>query len=182
LEPIAAVCDALIEFHDPRAHTFEYQVQLRSLEGTLIQNAVRETAMTESSEKEDIIAELYQLATVVYFISGSASPCVLNQQLEDLVNRGFYLITKLGTCERSFPLLILGSEARNDEERMILLETIHKTEAKHNDSSLMRIKAGLEMVWSQRDLEADEDEYSDLNYLHRLDTVISSACTLPFFS
>jgi hypothetical protein len=65
---------------------------------------------------------------------------------------------------------------------VLLLELIQKTGAKHNDSSLMRIKAGLEMVWSQRDLEADEDEYSDLSYLHRLDTIISSSCTLPFFS
>lgn len=64
---------------------------------------------------------------------------------------------------------------------MLLLELIHKTRAKHNDSSLMRVRAGLDMVWSQRDLEADEDEYSDLSYLYRLDTIISSACTLPFF-
>lgn len=140
------------------------------------------TTIIESDDGEDIIAELYHLATLVYLFNGSASSCTLNHQLDGLIDRGFYLIRKLSTCERSFPLLILGSEARNDEERMLLLELIHKTGAKHNDSSLMRIKAGLEMVWSQRDLEADEDEYSELSYLHRLDAIISSACTLPFFS
>lgn len=140
------------------------------------------TSVAEWNEGEDIIAELYHVATLVYLFNGSSCSCALDHQLDGLIDRGFYLIRKLNTCERSFPLLILGSEARNDEDRILLLELIHKTGAKHNDSSLMRIKAGLEMVWSQRDLDADEDEYSDLSYLHRLDTVISSACTLPFFS
>ncbi|KAM0249710.1 hypothetical protein ACHAQJ_008912 [Trichoderma viride] len=182
LEPIAAVCDILVEPHDPRAQTTEYQSQLRSLEGALISSPVPKTTITESDEGEDIIAELYQLATLVYLWNGSASPCIRDRQLDAVIDRAFYRIRKLSTCERSFPLIILGSEARNDEERMLLLELVHRTEAKHNDSSLMRIKGGLEMVWSQRDLEADEDEYSNLSYLHRLDTVISSACTLPFFS
>lgn len=182
MEPIAAVCNILVEPHDPRAQTTEYQSQLRSLKGALISNPVPKTTVTESDEGDDIIAELYQLATLVYLCNGSASPCMRDRQLDAMIDRAFYLIRKLSTCERSFPLIILGSEARNDEERMLLLELIHRTEAKHNDSSLMRIKAGLEMVWSQRDLEADEDEYSNLSYLHTLDTVISSACTLPFFS
>ncbi|KAM0444331.1 hypothetical protein ACHAO4_010283 [Trichoderma viride] len=182
LEPIAAVCDILVEPHDPRAQATEYQSKIHSLESTLINNPVPKTTIIESDDGEDIIAELYHLATLVYLFNGSASSCTLNHQLDGLIDRGFYLIRKLSTCERSFPLLILGSEARNDEERMLLLELIHKTGAKHNDSSLMRIKAGLEMVWSQRDLEADEDEYSELSYLHRLDAIISSACTLPFFS
>ncbi|EHK22027.1 uncharacterized protein TRIVIDRAFT_151319, partial [Trichoderma virens Gv29-8] len=165
-----------------QAQATEYQNRLRSLESTLINNPVPKTTITESDEGEDVIAELYQLATLIYLFNGSASSFILDHQLDGLIDRGFYLIRKLNTCQRSFPLLILGSEARNDEERMLLLELIYKTGAKHNDSSLMRIRAGLEMVWSQRDLEADEDEYSDLSYLHRLDTVIGSACTLPFIS
>ncbi|PNP47781.1 hypothetical protein THARTR1_10466 [Trichoderma harzianum] len=183
LEPIAAVCDILVEPHDPRAQAIEYQSRLRSLESTLINDPVAKTTITESDERQDmIIAELYQLATLVYFFNGSASSCIFNHQLDGLIDRGFCLIRKLSTCERSFPLLILGSEARNDEERMLLLELVHKSGTKHNDNSLMRTRVGLEMVWSQRDLEADEDEYSDLSYLHRLDTVIGSACTLPFIS
>ncbi|KAL6786465.1 fungal-specific transcription factor domain-containing protein [Trichoderma sp. SZMC 28012] len=183
LEPIAVVCDILVEPHDPRAQAVEYQSRLRSLQSTLINDPVAKTTITGLGEREDvIITELYQLATLVYLFNGTASSCIPNHQLDGLVDRGFSLIRKLSTCERAFPLLILGSEARNDEERMLLLELVHKTGAKHNESSLMRIRAGLEMVWSQRDLEADEDEYSDLSYLHRLDTVIGSACTLPFIS
>lgn len=182
MEPIAAVCDILVEPHDPRSQAVEYQSRLRSLESTLINDPVAKANITGLDEKEDVIAELYQLATLVYLFNGTASSCVSDHQLDGLVDRGFYLIRKLSTCERAFPLLILGSEARNDEERMLLLELVHKTEAKHNESNLMRIRAGLEMVWSQRDLEADEDEYSELSYLHRLDTVIGSACTLPFIS
>lgn len=182
MEPIATVCDILVESHDPRAQAIEYQSKLRSLESTLINNHVPKTTVTEADEGEDIILELYHLATLVYLFNGSASSRIRDNRLDGLIDRGFYILRKLGTCERSFPLLILGSEARNDEERMLLLELIHKTGAKHNDSSLMRIKRGLEMVWSQRDLEADEDEYSEQSYLQRLDTVINSACTLPFFS
>ncbi|KAL6691247.1 fungal-specific transcription factor domain-containing protein [Trichoderma pleuroticola] len=182
LEPIAAVCDVLVEPHDPRAQAIEYQSRLRSLESTLLNDPVAKTTTAESDERKGIVAELYQLATLVYLFHGSASSCILNHQLDGLIDRAFCLIRKLSTCERSFPLLILGSEARNDEERMLLLELVHKSEAKHNDSSLMRTRVGLEMVWSQQDLEADEDEYSDLSYLHRLDTVIGSSCTLPFMS
>ncbi|KAK1249571.1 hypothetical protein MKX08_009574 [Trichoderma sp. CBMAI-0020] len=178
LEPIAAVCDILVEPHDPRAQVTEYQNKLRSLERTLINNPMPKTTVIESDEGEDITVELYHLATLVYLFNASASSRTLDHQIGGLIDRGFYLIRKLSTCERSFPLLILGSEARNDEDRMLLLELIHRTEARHNDSNLMRIKAGLEMVWSQRDLEADEEEYSDLRYLHRLDTVISSACNV----
>ncbi|KKP00183.1 hypothetical protein THAR02_07707 [Trichoderma harzianum] len=182
LEPIAVVCDILVEPHDPRAQAVEYQSQLRSLESTLINDPVAKTTTTGLDEREDAITELYQLATLVYLSNGTASSCIPNHQLAGLVDRGFCLIRKLSMCERAFPLLILGSEARNDEERMLLLELVHKTAAKHNESNLMRIRAGLEMVWSQRDLEADEDEYSNLSYLRRLDTVIGSSCTLPFIS
>ncbi|KAK4061986.1 transcriptional regulator family: Fungal Specific TF [Trichoderma aggressivum f. europaeum] len=183
LEPIAAVCDILVEPHDPRAQAIEYQSRLCSLESTLINDSVAKTTTPGSDEGEDIIvAELYQLATLVYLLNGSSSSRIPDHQLDGLIDRGFCLIRKLRTCERCFPLLILGSEARTDEERMLLLELIHKTGAKHNESSLMRVRAGLEMVWSQRDLEADEDEYSELSYLHRLDTVIGSSCTLPFIS
>ncbi|RFU80104.1 zinc-finger transcription factor [Trichoderma arundinaceum] len=182
LDPIAAILDILVEPHDPRAKTVEYQSQLIQLEGTLIDKLMLKTTITESDAEEDIITELYRLATLVYLCCGSASPCIRDRRLDALIDRGFYLIKKLNTCERTFPLILLGSEARNDEERMVLLELIQRTEASHNDSNLMRTKTGLAMLWSQRDLEADEDEYSDLSYLRRMDTVISSACTLPFFS
>lgn len=182
MEPIAAVCDILVDPHDPRAQNTEYQIRLRSLEGALISNAMPKTTVIESDMGEDIIAELYQLATLVYLCNGSASPYLRDPQLDASIDRAFYHFRKLNKYERTFPLVILGSEARNDEERALLLELIHRTETKVNGSNTIRMKTGLAMMWSQRDLEADEDEYSDQSYLHRLDTVISSACTLPLFS
>lgn len=174
--------DTLVEPHDPRAQTKEYQSQLSSLEVALVSKPMPKNGFTESESEHDIITELYRTATLVYLRCGSASPGNRDQRLDALIDRGFHLIGKLKTCERSLPLLLIGSEARNDKERMVLLELIQRTEARHTDGNVVRMKVGIAMFWSQRDLGADDDEFNNVDYLHRMDTVFSSACTLPFFS
>lgn len=160
----------------------EYQSRLKSLEGTLISKFMVKNKIPGTDSQDDIIVELYRLASLVYLWRGSACPGIRDTRLGALIDRGFDLIRDLKQCDRSFPLMVIGSEARSDEERIVMLDLIQRTGARHNEGILMRLRIGLEMIWSQRDLEADEDEYFDQLYLHRMDTVISSACTLPFFS
>lgn len=182
LEPLAAISDVLVESRNPRAQTSEYQSQLSSLEAELTSKLEPQIHATEADSEGSIVTELYRLATLVYLWRGSASPWIRDERLDSLIDRAFHLFNELHTCDRSFLLIVLGCEARNDEERMFLLELIHRTEARHNVSNTLRMTKGLAMIWSQRDLEADEDLYFEQNYLQIMDTTISSACTLPFFS
>jgi len=94
-----------------------------------------------------------------------------------MVERAYTLLDHLQTFNPAFPLLIIGCEARTDEQRMRLLEHIERAMKTSSLRSLHGLQNILQQVWVQDDLAVDYK----LDYLNRLDAVISSYRIMPSF-
>ncbi|KAI0441038.1 fungal-specific transcription factor domain-containing protein [Xylaria telfairii] len=133
---------------------------------------------TEEPSRLAALTELFRAAVLVY----AARICVTKfgeeRDLGPLLDRAFALIEQMQTCERPFPIFILGCEANTDERRIIILNLLRRTGSTHV-RSLDCIRRGLESVWIQDDLHADED--MTLDYMNKLNVVVSSSSTLPTF-
>jgi len=63
--------------------------------------------------------------------------------------------------QRQFPLLILGCEARTDEDRMVVLDLISGTEQSKSVCTLGNVKSLIQSLWAQDDLTEQELGYVD---------------------
>ena len=106
--------DTLVEPSDPKFQTDQYQAHLKSLEYAILSTPdCPEFDMT----KEDKFLELYKLSALVYLFRASSALCSRTDRVQPLVDRALALMSQMDTCERTFPLLIIGAESRNDMEQ-----------------------------------------------------------------
>lgn len=118
--------------------------------------------------------ELYRLAIQIYV--NRVSENVLGQaaRTQQRIDEGFVLLSQLPSCERQFPIFVLGCEARTDDQRAIILDLISRTEKKITSRSFNHVKVLLHALWAQDDL-ADRE----LNYLVKLTSIISGCTIAP---
>ena len=141
------------------------------------------TRASRTCPEQAMIVELYQLATLVYSTrvlesegGGRAVPGP-PRDLAPVLDRAFGLLDRIGTCQRFFPLFILGAEARTDERRRLLLGLVARTERRFNVGPMGCLREALRAAWVQDDLHADDDVV--IKYTHRISAVISIGRTLP---
>ncbi|KAI1311765.1 fungal-specific transcription factor domain-containing protein [Xylaria venustula] len=159
------------------------QEKIHSLEVSVINVPVPFTPPISSSTNEDArevatLTELYRSAVLVYIARICENKFGESRDLTRLLDRSFAQLEQAHTCHRLFPVFILGCEANTDERRIIILDLLRRTEETHI-RSLNSIRRGLDSVWIQDDLNADED--TALDYVHKLNVVVSSSPTIPTF-
>ncbi|KAI0466379.1 fungal-specific transcription factor domain-containing protein [Xylaria cf. heliscus] len=132
----------------------------------------------EELDRMVALTELYRTAVLVYIARICVNKFDESRDLGPLLDRGFAQIEQMQSCERLFPIFILGCEANTDERRITVLNLLRRTENTHV-RSLDCIRRGLESVWTQDDLHADQDML--LDYMNKLNVVVSSSHTLPTF-
>ncbi|KAK7209932.1 hypothetical protein V2G26_017110 [Clonostachys chloroleuca] len=133
---------------------------------------------TDGAELSGLI-KLYKLSTLIYVIRAGQTTWEATTRLDNLVNRAFQVPIGQPGCYHFFPLFIVACEARTDEQRAAVLDLIARTERNSFMRSMKMLKAGIEAIWVQRDLHADEDLL--MNYMDLMNVVISSNTTLPSF-
>lgn len=116
------------------------------------------------------------MAMLVYLYRATGN--LLNQvtRIQQQVDAAFDMITQLSSCDRQFPVFVLGCEARGDEQRAAVLDLISKSERNASSRSFNYVKVILQAIWAQDDL-AD----GDTNYWDKLSYVISCCSVLPTF-
>ena len=122
------------------------------------------------------VVELCQLVALVYLERAAGSFLADKARVGQRIERAFSILGGLEVCERPFPLLILACEARNDEQRITILDLIARTEKNTPVRNLNLIKSIIRSIWVQDDL-ADED----IGYLDRMSIILSSSESLPTF-
>ena len=90
------------------------------------------------------------------------------------IDRAFSIFSELSSCKRQFPLLILGCEARTDQQRAIVLDLIARTEKGTSSRPIIQVKILIHAMWAQDDL-ADQE----LNYWDKLSSIISACSIVP---
>lgn len=155
-----------------KLHAFERNVQ------DVPESSIATISHTEGGAKEAAsLTELYRSAVLVYIARNCETKFGENRDLAPLLEKNFAQLGQAHTCQR-LPIFILGCEANTDERRMIILDLLRLTEETH-PRALDSIRRGLDSVWIQDNLDADQD--TALDYMNKLNVVVSSSSTIPTF-
>ena len=126
----------------------------------------------EAEKEARIIVELYQLAILVYLNRVSGNMLGQEKRVQEYIDRAFGIFAQLESCERQFPIFILGCEADTDKQRKVVLDLIDRTEKRTTSRSLNHVQILLQAVWAQDDLSQKQVDYWDKM------TVVISRCTI----
>ena len=167
---------------DSLYHSDEYENSLRCLENKitstvpLAPKGISDT-MSDFSTAWVATIDLLKLAALIYLKRASRNFSGTSPQIDAIVEKSHILLDNLGTFNLAFPLLIIGCEARTDEQRMRILEHIERAMRTSTLRSLDGLQNILQQIWVQDDLAVDYE----LDYLTRLDSIISSYQIMPSF-
>ena len=133
-----------------------------------------------SIPKADAMDEAFELATLVY-LNRVSGPLLDDQPLrtQQRIDKAFAVLSQLSSCERQFPVFVLGCEARTDNQRAIVLDLISKTEDNVASRSFNQVKLLLEAIWAQDDLV--DGQHGDLSYWDKLSSTMSRCANPPCF-
>jgi hypothetical protein len=120
--------------------------------------------------------EVFQLALLVCLERASGRKNFHAQS--KTVAKAFTLFSQAKTFPRQFPLLIIGAEARSDEDRMTVLDLMERTE-EANGVSMGATRGILMGMWAQDDLQ--EGDGGAVGYAQKIGAVIGSREGLPSF-
>lgn len=126
------------------------------------------------------VEEVFQLAVLIYL--GRVSRTLFDEPLRtrQRMDRAFLLLSELPSCERQFPVFIIGCEACTDEQRTIILELISRTMDKPASRCFNHTNVLLEAIWAQHDLE--ERQQQDKDYWIKLGSTLSRCAVPPCFA
>jgi hypothetical protein len=138
---------------------------------------VRKIPIPGQMDTEDSRAlEIFQLALLVYIERASGGTPRKSEKLRTWLSKAFAIFSQLETWQRQFPLLILGCEARTDEERMVILDLISRTEENTSVRNLRGMQGIIQSLWAQDDLAEQ-----DVGYTDKIKAILSSSEVLPSF-
>ncbi|OIW25248.1 hypothetical protein CONLIGDRAFT_663832 [Coniochaeta ligniaria NRRL 30616] len=167
---------------DSLYHSDEYENSLRCLENK-ISNVVPLPPQGISDIQYDVSTgwvatmDLWKLAALIYLKRASRNFSGISPQIDAMVEKAHVLLDDLETFNQAFPLLIIGCEARKDEQRMRILGHVERAMRTSNLRSLHGLRIILQQIWVQDDLAVDYQ----LDYLKKLDAIISSYQIMPSY-
>ena len=173
---IARVFETILYSADPHYHTTEYQQSLDELRSDL--ENIPLISQDEKISKEDTATlELTRLATLVYLERVSRNFSGQSAQIALWTKAAQPLLARLDTLPCPFSLFVFGCEAHTDEDRIILLNFFTKIERTRHFNVLFEVKGLIQTAWIQHDLAVDRE----LEYIHKLNLVLSSRNVVPSF-
>ncbi|KAL5354873.1 hypothetical protein ACLOAV_000964 [Pseudogymnoascus australis] len=167
---------------DALYHSEEYERALRCLENRITNSVLLapediSDTMSGLSTAWMVTMELFKIASLIYLKRASRNFSGTTPQIDAMVERAYVLLGDLETFDPAFPLLIIGCEARTDEQRMGMLEHIGRVMKASSLRDLLGLQDILQQIWVQDDLAVGYE----LDYLNKLDAVITSYRIMPSF-
>ncbi|KFY99417.1 hypothetical protein V498_00789 [Pseudogymnoascus sp. VKM F-4517 (FW-2822)] len=167
---------------DALYHSEEYEKALRCLEKRITNSVLLapediSDTMSGLSTAWMVTMELFKIASLIYLKRASRNFSGTTPQIDAMVERAYVLLGDLETFDPAFPLLIIGCEARTDEQRMRMLEHIGRVMKASSLRDLLGLQDILQQIWVQDDLAVGYE----LDYLNKLDAVITSYRIMPSF-
>lgn len=177
LELIARASNLAIEKAAVCRQYPQYREALNIVERDL-KHAKQKLATSTKSPDTESIAELYRIAGLIYLYRAGRRLSSDDSQVSKLVRIGLDIAAGLQACPRAFPVFILGCEAHSDEERLMILGLLRRTQAGGKIASIAGMQQFVEASWAQDDLRPDED----LDYLNKLNAIMSHSENIPSFA
>jgi hypothetical protein len=148
-----------------------------SVPAGILQNLGWELQNLPLPDTPDPTFELFYLSIFVYFNRMTAYALEPRSTNQTRIQRALTIFATLDSCPRQFPLLIIGCEARTDDDRCTVLELIDRTEKTASSRSVDILSALIKAVWVQDDLAGDRE----LNYREKMTALISVCSLMPMF-
>jgi hypothetical protein len=178
LDAVSHVIQVVLEMESDRsAHTEELDKWERRLKFAQ-QTTSAESPETLSTPHYIRLAELHRLSGLIYLQRAGRQASSSNVALQEYLEKAFEILWSLDTCERMFPLFIVGCEASADTQRTKVLELISRTEEQCVSADMLRVRHFIERFWAQYDLDMDQSR----DYIARMTTAVSIYDGLPVFS
>jgi hypothetical protein len=182
IQLLAEVSGIAIYSSEPRYTTADYQRHLDDLRLKLEAEVISDSDMiyttkSDSTFHDQQILQLVCLAALIYLERVSRNFSGQSAKLDLWTNQGFSILNKLDSCLCPFALFILGCEANKDEDRIIILNLYSRMENQPYLRSFMESRLLVQTAWNQQDLAHE----GNLEYIHKLNLVISSRDLLPSF-
>lgn len=164
----------LLSSTDEHFHDEEYEQTLRCLENRI---SHLETGGVDNKSWSATV-ELLKLSALIYLKRASRNFSGTSSEIDALVERAHCLLDDVKQAP-AFTLLIIGCEARSDEQRKKMLKYAERARKMSSLRSIQQVRDILQKVWIQDDLAVDDYE---LDYIGRLDTGITSFKMMPSFA
>ena len=186
LELLSDICKVVLPPSDPRSQTRAYKKKIKALERRVQCSEDFGAPLSHRSSElwtaghGAVAAELHRIAMLIYLARASNGSSKPPEKLTHLVDRGMNFLTDLPYCDRPFPILMIGFEARDDEERLAVLELIARTQLHpFSGHRLECVRNFLHGIWNQADLHAEDGV--EFDYMETLTAVVSTSEVMPPF-
>lgn len=123
------------------------------------------------------IAELHRLCGLIYIYRVGRGVASNHPTLRSLVSDAFSILETVRTCDRTFPLFLLGCEAETDVQRALILRITRRTEEEYFSNVMIRIREYVERFWALTDL----DTVGEVSHTERMTAAASAQSSLPSF-
>ncbi|KAI0179333.1 fungal-specific transcription factor domain-containing protein [Hypoxylon sp. FL1284] len=108
-------------------------------------------------------AELYRIATFLYL--QRTGECTQNQDVRTVyLDQAFQALNSLEVCTSPWPLFVIACETENDQQRILILQTLDRMDNKRNIGNVFVLRDIIESFWKQQDLQADSGRISHLKW------------------
>lgn len=115
-------------------------------------------------------AELYRLAALIYLHRSVTQKPVDDPELQLLVNSALSILTALEICTSPWPLFIIACEVFEDEQRVIIFDTLEKMQKERRIGNVEIMRNIIETVWKRTDLNSLTDVKTRVNWKDLVDT------------
>ncbi|KAH7088463.1 fungal-specific transcription factor domain-containing protein [Paraphoma chrysanthemicola] len=129
----------------------------------------------ESLECTENVLEVTRLAALTYLERVSRNFSCQSNMIDSWTRKALGILDQMDSCLCPFALLVIGCEANCDDDRIIILDLFARMEKRPHLKSLLETKALIQTAWNQQDLAED----GELEYIHKLNVVLSSRFNIP---
>ncbi|KAG9254393.1 fungal-specific transcription factor domain-containing protein [Emericellopsis atlantica] len=185
---LADVFQSIVDSSRPQYHSSQYRRELESLEHELesicngshvLEDKRMDLSELQSSQRREFaVMEIYRLAALIYLEKASRHFSGSSPKLEMWAGAAFAILATMGVFKYNFPLFIIACEARTDEQRIIILDCLEKTQGSQLMAGAAMLKDMIQTAWAMDDL----DPTGEVNYMEKLDVVVSGWESMPSFA
>ena len=185
---LADIFQSIVDSSHLQYHSSQYRRELESLEHEL--ESIYNGKHVPEAERIDLsqlrtrqhrvfaVMELYRLAALIYLERASRNFSGSSPKLAMWAGAAFAILTTMGVLKYNFPVFIIACEARTDEQRIVILDCLEKTQESPSMAGTVMVKDMIQRAWAMDDL----DPAGDVDYMGKLDVVVSGCDSMPSFA
>ncbi|KAH3917496.1 hypothetical protein HBI56_108600 [Parastagonospora nodorum] len=177
IQLVAEVSAIGLYSYAPGYFSAEYQQHLDELHLKLESVSTTPVGLEASSKvinHEQKLLELVRIAGLIYLERVSRNFSGQSSKLETWTTTALSILAQIETCLSPFALFFIGCELNNDEDRLVILNLLARMEKKAHMKSFLEVRLLIQTAWNQEDLAE-----GDLDYIHKLNLVMSSRDVVP---